>query len=258
MTEPLEILLIQARDGDDPMVEHEIEAFSSRCELRRDHFTTFNVAVDDADDFRLQGRDAVMVGGSGAFSLVKGGFDWHAEFLDIMRRILRSGVPTFASCFGFQGIVQALGGTLARDEDCAEIGTFTITLTDAADDDPLFGDLPRTFDAQLGHNDSAVELCDELIHLASSEQCVYQAIRVKDRPVVATQFHPELTRCDNLERFQNYLKNYKQPGQDLEAALAYAERIHRESPHSCGLLHSFVRDLRHRKQAHRPPTFAAE
>ena len=258
MTEQLKILLIQARAHGDPMAEHELKAFSSRCELKRDHFNTFNVATDEPDDLELQGYDAVMVGGSGAFSLVEGGFDWHTDFLDTMRHILRSGIPTFASCFGFQGIVQALGGKLARDEGCAELGTFTITLTDAADADPLFGELPQRFDAQLGHNDSAVELSDELIHLAKSENCEYQAIRVRNRPVVATQFHPELTRCDNLERFQSYLKNYKKPGQDLEAALAYAEEIHRESPHSCGLLHSFVRDLRRRKQAQRPPSLVAE
>lgn len=258
MTQSLDILLIQARAADDPMAVHELDAFSSRCELQRDHFSTFNVAADDPDDFELRGYDAVMVGGSGAFSLVEGGFDWHTDFLDIMRRTVESGVPTFASCFGFQGIVQALGGRLAGDDDRAEIGTFTITLTDAADDDPLFGELPRSFDAQLGHNDSAVELSDELIHLASSDNCEYQAIRVQDRPVVATQFHPELTRCDNLERFRSYLKNYKKPGQDLEAAMAYAEEIHRESPHSCGLLHSFVRDLRRRKQARRSPSVAAE
>ncbi len=238
MTSPLHILLIQARSEGDPMAEHELEAFSARCELPTDAFDIFNVATDDRDDFDLQGFDAVMVGGSGDFSLVDGGFDWHGDFLDLMRHLLEASIPTFASCFG----------TLARDDDRAEIGTFTIRLTDAADDDPLFGDLPAEFDAQLGHNDSAVELSDELIHLAESHCCRYQAVRVRNRPIIATQFHPELTRDDNLDRFRNYLKNYKTPGQNFDEAMAYAEKIHRESPHSCGLLESFVRDLRHRKK----------
>lgn len=258
MNEPLQILLIQARSDDDPMADHELKAFSSRCELDREHFSVFNIATDDLEDFTLRGFDAVMVGGSGAFSLVEGGFDWHADFLDLMATVLRSGIPTFASCFGFQGIVQTTGGQLAGDDERAEIGTFTITLTDAARQDPLFGDLPAEFDAQLGHNDSAIELGDDLIHLAKSQCCEYQAVRVQNRPVVATQFHPELTRCDNLDRFRSYLKNYKKPGQDLEQAMAYAEKIHRKSPHACGLLHSFVRNLRRRKQQHRPTSFAAE
>ncbi len=245
---PLSILLIQARAADDPMADHELNAFSKRCELSADHFSIFNIATDDIDDVRFDGYDALMIGGSGDFSLVDGGFDWHGDFLELMELIVDEAIPTFASCFGFQGLVQTLGGRLESDDERAEIGTFEITLTDAAGDDPLFGDLPQQFDAQLGHNDSAVELSDELIHLASSQRCRYQAVRVRDKPIIATQFHPELSRSDNLDRFRNYLKNYKKPGQNLEQAMAYAEEIHRESPHACGLLHSFVRDLYRRKK----------
>ncbi len=247
------ILLIQAREAGDPMAEHERQAFAARCDLPVSAFSTFNIALESLDLFDPRGQDALMVGGSGAFSVVQGGFDWHEDFLTLMRRILSLQIPMFASCFGFQGIVQALGGHLESDPDRAELGTFEITLTDAADDDPLFGDLPRTFDAQLGHNDSAITLPPELIHLASSERCPYQAIRVKDAPVVATQFHPELTRSGNLDRFRNYLKNYKKPGHTFEEAMAYAESIHRESPHACGLLHSFVADL-HLRRARRAQT----
>ncbi len=257
MSSKLRILLIQAREAGDPMLDHELGAFAARTQLPREAFTSFNAADDDVDDFDTAGFDALMVGGSGDFSLVDGGFDWHEDFLYLTRQVLNARIPLFASCFGFQSIVQALGGTLARDEDRAEIGTFQITLTDAAQEDPLFGELPRQFDAQLGHNDSAVHLPEALVHLASSECCEYQAIRVKDRPVVATQFHPELTLNDNLERFECYLKNYKRPGQDFEQAMAYARQIHRPSPHSCGLLHSFVADL-HRRAERIPTVDAAE
>lgn len=258
MEDPVHILLIQARDTDDPMADHELEAFASQCELPREAFSTFNIALQDPDQFDLEGIDAVMVGGSGDFSLVESGFDWHQNYLDVLRHILEVDIPMFASCFGFQGIVQVLGGRLEAADDRAEIGTFTIELTEAAEDDPLFGDLPERFDAQLGHNDSAVELSDELIHLARSERCEYQAVRVRHQPVVATQFHPELSREGNLDRFRNYLENYKQPDQNLEDAMAYAEAIHRESPHACGLLHSFVRDLRRRKRRTRLTPESAE
>lgn len=252
------ILLIQARDHDDPMAHHELRAFAERCELPTDAFRIFNIATDDPDALSFEGLDATMIGGSGDFSLVEGGFEWHQDFLDLMARLMNTAMPTFASCFGFQAIVQTVGGRLAKDEDMAQLGTFQIRLTDAADDDPLFGDLPRAFDAQLGHNDSAIELSDELIHLAESDDCPYQAVRVKDRPIVATQFHPELSRSDNIDRFKNYLKNYRKPGQNFEEAMAYAEEIHRPSPHACGLLHSFVDDLKARKQSHLPTSLAAE
>ena len=246
MNDSLHILLIQARGADDPMADHELEAFSDRCGLDLQQFTTFNVATDDSDRLQLAEVDGVMIGGSGDFSLVEGGFDWHEDYLGLLRRLLNVNIPVFASCFGFQGIVQTLGGRLESSEDSAELGTFPITLTEAGKTDPLFGKLPPRFDAQLGHNDSAVKLCSELTHLARSDRCEYQAVRVKNRPVVATQFHPELTRSDNLDRFRNYLQNYKQPGQNLDEAMAYAEKIHRESPHCCSLLEAFVDQLRRR------------
>ena len=252
------ILLIQARSADDPMAQHELRAFADRCELPAEAFRIFNIATDDPHELSFEGLDATMIGGSGDFSLVEGGFDWHQDFLDLMARLMDTAMPTFASCFGFQAIVQTVGGALAKREELAQLGTFEIRLTDAAADDPLFGDLPTTFDAQLGHNDSAVELGDALIHLAESDACPYQAVRVKGRPIVATQFHPELTRSDNIDRFKNYLKNYRKPGQNFEEAMAYAEEIHRPSPHACGLLHSFVNDLKARKAAANPPSVPAE
>ncbi|RVU44860.1 type 1 glutamine amidotransferase [Lujinxingia sediminis] len=237
------ILLLQARTADDPMARHELEAFATQCDLDLDAFATFNIATTPARTFPVEGYDAVMVGGAGAFSLVEGGFDWHRDFLDLTRRLIEARVPMFASCFGFQAIVQALGGTLERDPERAELGTFPIELTEQGHSDPLFGELPEVFDAQLGHNDSAITLPDELVHLASSERCVYQAVRVRGRPVIATQFHPELGREGNLDRFRNYLNNYKPEGQTFEEAMAYAERIHRPSPHACGLLKAFVADV---------------
>ena len=242
------ILLIQAREAGDPMAEHEREAFAGRCELPVECFSAFNIARQPLQEFSAEGFDALMVGGSGAFSLVEGGFDWHEDFLSLTRRILAMRMPVFASCFGFQAIVQALGGELAKDPARAELGTHVVTLTEEGRVDPLFGDLPPVFDAQFGHNDSAIRLPDELIHLASTERCPYQAIRVRGCPVVATQFHPELNRSGNLDRFRNYLKNYQQPGHSYEEAMAHAESIHRETPHACGLLHSFVADLRVRRR----------
>src|SRR6056297_296965 len=100
------ILLIQARTATDPMAAHELEAFASRCELPVDSFGVFNIAEESIDTFNFEGYDALMVGGSGDFSLVDGGFDWHEDYLKLMAQIVEAAIPTFASCFGFQGIVQ--------------------------------------------------------------------------------------------------------------------------------------------------------
>ncbi len=238
------LLLIQARRLADPMAHHELEVFAQACGVAEDRFRTFNIVTDPLHDFDLRGVAAVLFGGSGDFSLVQGGFEWHGDFLELIRRVLASRIPTFGSCFGFQGILQALGGKLATDPERSEVGTFEIRLTEAVtEEDRLFGALPATFDAQLGHNDSVIALPAGVTHLASSDRCFYQAIRVDGLPVVATQFHPELTREGSLARFLNYLQGYKQPGQDLEEAIAYAESMHRPSPHASSLLQAFTERL---------------
>lgn len=258
MEPTIRIVLIQARLPDDPMCAHETNAFAARSKLPLEAIVPFNFATQDRSTLNLEEFDGIMVGGSGDFSVVDGGFDWHDDFLRFLLDVLEVDVPMFASCFGFQGLVQALGGKLARDPQRSELGTFQVTLTEEGQKDPLFGDLPAVFDAQFGHNDSAITLPEELIHLASTERCIYQAIRVKGHPVVATQFHPELNREGNLDRFRNYLKNYKNPAHSYEEAMIFAESIHRESPHACGLLHAFVKDLRARKSRRIAPDLAAE
>ncbi len=225
------------------MAEHELRAFAEGCGLSRENFEVLNVVTDRFLEFDFSSQDAVFIGGSGDYSLVDGGFDWHDDFLGLVRRLVEIKIPTFGSCFGFQAIVQALGGSLAGDEGRSEVGTFEISLTEAAGGDPLFSGLPSRFDAQLGHNDSAIRLPSGVVHLASSQSCEYQAIALRDIPIVATQFHPELTREGSLERFENYVQGYKRPGHDVEEAMAYARKMHRPSPDASGLLRSFIEEV---------------
>lgn len=225
------------------MADHELDCFVSACDLAPDQFSVFNLPTDDLQHLELVGVDGIIIGGSGDFSLVEGGFEWRDDALELARHLVRVGKPTFGACFGLQVIVEALGGTLVRDEERAEVGSFPVELTEAADDDPVFGTLPDRFNVQLGHNDSAVELPDELVHLASSNCCEYQAVKVRDRPVMATQFHPELTRRDSLHRFRNYLESFKPDNHSVEEAMAYARERHQPSPEARSLLSGFVRQV---------------
>lgn len=237
----MKILLLQARNATDPMLRHELECFAQQCGLPNERFLTLNLPAQAWDDDTVLDRvDAVMVGGSGDYSLATGGFHWHDHYLDLMRRVIARRLPTFASCFGFQAIVQALGGRIVKDPSCAEVGTFEISLSDAGIAEPLFAAAPRQFDAQLGHNDSAAEpLPDELLNLAYSERAPVQAIRVRDAPVVATQFHPELSMESNVVRYLRYLSTYNPELDPLEARARSAE-IHRPSPVANTLLRRFL------------------
>lgn len=234
------VVLLQARDPDDPMLEHELGCFVARSGLPPTSFISYNLAELPPDEGILDEFDMVMVGGSGDYSVVKGGFDWHDDMLDLMRAVVRRRVPMFASCFGFQALIQSLGGEVITCEQRSEMGTFTISLTDHGARDPLFSNLPRHFEAQLGHNDSAVALPEDLVCLADSTRCEHQAVRHRGAPIVATQFHPELTHEDNIHRYLRYLASYKDPNLTMEEARQRAHSMHRPSPHANGLLRRFV------------------
>lgn len=239
------ILLLQARQPGDSILKHEYECFVARTRYPTDAFTTVNLAEERVDRRLLADVDLVTVGGAGEFSIVEGGFRWYDELLDLMGLIVEREIPMFASCFGFHALVQCFGGRLETDPESAEIGTHEIRVTEEGSGDEFFGHLPERFNAQLGHKDSVVELPDGLVRLAHSERCRVQAVRVPKKPVVATQFHPELTAKDNIERYVRYIQNYKKFEETHEDALARAEDIHAPSPEANELLGRFVERLFH-------------
>lgn len=198
--------LLQARLSDDPVRAEERASFALQLGVEVDDIEPFDLLSEDLHWERLvDGVDALLVGGSGAFS-VTDDFEWVRGFIDGLGRAAYSGTPTFASCFGFQALVCALGGEVRHDEAAAEVGSFELERTDAAD--PLFDPLPPRFIAQQGHKDRAVRWPSGVSHLVRSARCEYQALRIDGQPVWATQFHPELTYLDNRHRFRRYLDMY--------------------------------------------------
>src|SRR5690606_35545765 len=218
----------------------ERDCFVARSGLPDDALGAVNLVETPPSSALLEGADVIFVGGSGDYSVARGGFDWHQPLLALMREIVDRDIPMFASCFGFQALVQALGGEVGADPARAELGTWQVTLTERGVDDPLFGALPRTFDAQFGHNDSALRLPQQVQWLARSPACDYQALRVTDRRIWATQYHPELTDRDNIKRYLRYLESYRQADETMAQATVRAESMHRPSPESNQLLARFI------------------
>ena len=187
------------------------------------------------------GCDAILVGGSGAFSVLDDE-PWIHSFIDLLGHIADQGFPTFASCFGFQGMILALGGEVIHDEPNAEVGSFVLETTQAAKNDPLFASLPATFVAQEGHKDRAQTLPAGVTNMARSERCPFQAIRVQDTLVYATQFHPELTYTENRKRFGRYFDMYSKAFGKSEAESMMDAFI--PSPEANGLLQAFTEIIR--------------
>lgn len=220
------------------MREQEHRCFVERTKLPADRVVPHDLLEGPPTLARLRSFDALMVGGSGEFYVSKGDLPGFRRLLDLLMDVVEIGHPTFASCFGYQCMIEALGGKVVLDPPRTEVGTYGLTLTGEGKRDELFGCLPESFKAQMGHKDRAFRQPEEIPNLARSEQCPYQALRIPGKPVWATQFHPELGRVTNRERFEHYLAGYA-------AHMSEAERIEalsrfEESPEACSLLVRFL------------------
>ncbi|MEZ4316526.1 MAG: type 1 glutamine amidotransferase [Myxococcota bacterium] len=228
--------LLQARHANDPVRREEHASFAAQLGVPVDDIVTHDLLSDPTSLASVtEGVDAVLVGGSGKFSVLDDE-PWMQPFVDVLGALADAQFPTFASCFGFQGMVLALGGTVEHDEPNAEVGTYELERTDSAAADPVFGSLPARFTAQLGHKDRATTFPSSAVLLARSPRCPYQALRVGDR-VYATQFHPELTHHANRERFARYLDDYSAVFGEERAQRMLEEFT--PSPHADALLRRF-------------------
>jgi GMP synthase (glutamine-hydrolysing) len=202
------ILLLQARHTNDTARLDERRSFAQRAGIDEEYIVPHDLLTSVPSVNQVMTYDALMVGGSGEYYVSKANLPEFPAVLELLAEIVDVGHPTFASCFGFQLMVKALGGEIVYDPENMEVGTYSLSLTEAGQKDELFDYLPPVFQAQLGHKDRAGRLPDGVLNLAASQHAPYQALRVPGKPIWATQFHPELTGAENLKRFRQYLDGY--------------------------------------------------
>ena len=230
-------VLLQARNRTDPAREDEFRCFLARLGARAEQVRQVDILTERLDDSMMRDADVLLVGGSGEYSVL----DDHPpirRFGSYLAEFSSSGVPVFASCFGFQALALALGGEVIHDDDHAEVGTYELRLTEAGAEDELFGSFPRQFKAQLGHKDRVARLPDGMQSLAESELCPTQAFRLPGLPVYATQFHAELDWRANKERFRGYMDTYGRLFGEREAIRKLLG--HTPSPEANDLVRRFV------------------
>ncbi len=222
------------------MAVHEHECFVQTLGVEREAITCHNLLGGAPDARTLEETDLILIGGSGDFSVTDSKPFIH-QFIDFLADVcVARSFPTFGSCFGFQGLVVAGGGTVVTDPARAEVGTFDIFVTDEGRSDPLLAPLAPHFKAQLGHKDRAERLPTGMTHLAYSERVPYQCIRIDGADVFATQFHPELSRQANTKRYLRYQAGYDKGGQQEDSVLASMS----DSPGATSLLLNWVRKQR--------------
>lgn len=185
------------------MREHEIGCFQRCFDVDPGQIRIFDLLTGVPSAGDLDAVDVVLLGGSGDYSVAKGG-PWLPAALDAMVALHDSAKPTFASCWGFQAMARALGGEVITDHSRAEVGSTWLELTAAGEADPVFGPLGKRFQAQVGHEDIVTRLPEGATLLASSELVENQAFRFDGKPIYCTQFHPELSREGLLTRIRRY------------------------------------------------------
>ncbi len=232
----LKLLLLQIRDQ--PRVRREEHAsFCDYSGLEPDQLDIHNTF--DKPRFGpeiLEGYDALIVGGASEASVLEpDNYPFVGASIALMRHCIELDFPVFASCFGFQLAVLALGGTIIRDERDFEIGTVAISLDPVAAQDPIFCDVPDGFAAVSVHRERSKACPPGATRLAFTQACCH-AFKVDGSQFWAFQFHPEVDRARLVERLTIFKQHYTDGDDHLEQVLANAE----ETPFSNALVGKFV------------------
>jgi GMP synthase (glutamine-hydrolysing) len=214
-------LLVALRDPDDPMLAHERMCFAERSGLPLEQVHVHPMVHGRPDRAKLQSYDVLFFGGSGAYSVLDN-VPWIHDGLAVLQEVVDLGKKSWASCFGFQGLSLAMGGTVIHDDDLTEMGATQLTLTPAGRADPILSVLPEPFWAEEGHHDHVIDLPNGVTLLATGSKVRNQAFKVNGIPFYASQFHPELTVQRTLDRFIHYRDHYIEEDADAVFAMLAA------------------------------------
>ncbi len=112
-----------------------------------------------------------------------------------------TGVPTFGICYGFQAMVQALGGTVAR----TGLSEFGRTRAELGTDSVLFTGMPAEQSVWMSHGDSVTEAPEGFRTTGTTAGAPVAAIEDTGRGLFGVQFHPEVMHTEHgqevLRRF---------------------------------------------------------
>lgn len=186
--------------------------------------------------------DGVVVGGS-PFNVVvddRGDLQRRVEsdLEAVAKEALGGTLPVFFTCYGIGVVTRMLGGTVGTATPESTRPT-SIRITEAAHGDPIFGPSAPMMSVLTAHKEGSTEPPPGSILLATNDDCPVQAYRVGDH-LYATQFHPEVTPQDFVDRMAYYrTTGYFDPHEyDLTA-----ERVLAASVSGTDLLRRFAEDI---------------
>jgi len=156
---------------------------------------------------------------TGSSSMVGRPEPWMDELTKWLRRAIEQRTSVLGICFGHQLIAHVLGGTVAPNPNGCELGTVSLTFTEAWRGDPLFGNLPQGAKVQVHHYESVASLPRGARVLASNGHEPHQVVRYA-RNIWGVQFHPELNADVMRELIASDAPKLASEGVDVEKVLA--------------------------------------
>lgn len=206
----------------------------------------FLSALDESIDWNfpeaiMEGYHGVVLGGSGEFDFDgnrseddparKISYEFLGRLRPLFQYVFDNDIPTLGICYGHQLLGAFAGAQVRYSEQEKKSRSHDVKLLVEQNDYFLFSDLPDTFSAHYGHKDVLDRVPEGAVLLMNGgDECRVSALRYKTN-IYTTQFHPELTFDDMVERIQN------SPGYLPEGVVA--EEVFSKSPDSNKILRNF-------------------
>ena len=149
----------------------------------------WSLAWDAPPPRPIDAYDAVMVFGGAMHADQDDRHPWLRDEAMLLQELFNRRVPLLGVCLGAQLLARAAHARVYAASE-PEIGWHEVELTDEADADPIFSQLPARFDAFQWHY-YTYDVPAGAVELARSRRCT-QAFRLGDY-VWGVQFHPEVT-----------------------------------------------------------------
>lgn len=179
---------MRERLGDyDALYERGLRAGVAECRCERWDL------IDDpqARPPKVEEFDGLLL--SGGPSMVSHGGAWLEAAVTLLTEAQRQGTPTLGICLGHQVVAHAAGAVVGPLPS-RNLGTRQVTTLPAARQDPLLGDLPPTFQANVSHSEGVLRLSPAITPLACTDYDPCHALRVGSS-TWGVQFHPEFDRA---------------------------------------------------------------
>lgn len=217
----MKCLLIQIRENKEVLKE-EYDSFLKFSGLEKEEFDSLNLFYEELSHDLLNKYDGIFIGGASAASVLEPDkFHFLSHLYSFINRCIEHNIPTFASCFGFQAAVIALGGEIIDTPENFEMGTVEISLRESAKNDILLKDMPSQFYGVSVHQQKAIHLPETCESLAYTKECEH-IFKVKNKPFWAFQFHPEVDKKTLIERLAVYQDKYTESKSQYENVISQA------------------------------------